>query len=34
MIAIIRALQESVSSAVATYMAKEKIGFNELDRSG
>jgi antitoxin component HigA of HigAB toxin-antitoxin module len=32
MIAIIRALQESVSSAVATYMAKEKIGFNELPR--
>ena len=32
MIAIIRALQESVSSAVATYMAKEKIGFNELTR--
>ncbi|NBX18747.1 MAG: hypothetical protein EBR09_15445 [Proteobacteria bacterium] len=32
MIAAMRALQESVSSAVATYMAKEKIGFNELTR--
>jgi len=30
MIAAMRELQESVSSAVASYMAKEKIGFNEL----
>lgn len=32
MIAAMRELQESVSSAVASYMAKEKIGFNELTR--
>ena len=32
MIAAMRELQESVSSAVAIYMAKEKIGFNELTR--
>src|SRR3990167_8932531 len=28
----LRSLQEDVSSAVANYMAKEKIGFNELVR--
>ncbi len=28
----LRSLQEDVSSAVASYMAKEKIGFNELVR--
>ena len=32
MIAAMLALQESVSRAVATYMAEEKIGFNELTR--
>jgi hypothetical protein len=28
----IRSLQESISAAVAEYMAREKIGFNELTR--
>lgn len=31
-LAALRALQEDVSRAVATYMATEKIGFNEFTR--
>lgn len=31
-IAAIKSLQESISSAVARYMAEENIGFNELTR--